>query len=181
MSTKKQVQRVKNEDITTPELEPQTTSVFPTATATSAITSAPKKVRKSSPKSNVAKMILARIVASQQESIDLNQGDIWLEHIMPQKPKGSWLVLKEADSELYEFSVDRLGNLTLLQNKLNQGASNKDFAVKQKEYQTLYDWLKAEYPDSYISSDHWTNRLVKPLKICFTNDADATAFLLRWS
>lgn len=30
--------------------------------------------------------------------------------------------------------MDRIGNLTLLQDKLNQGACNKDFKMKKKEY-----------------------------------------------
>jgi hypothetical protein len=54
---------------------------------------------------------------------------------MPQNPKGkSWEHLKTSDKELYEFSVDRIGNLTLLQNRLNSKAGNKDFATKKREY-----------------------------------------------
>ncbi|WP_462250845.1 DUF262 domain-containing protein [Ferruginibacter sp.] len=88
----------------------------------------------SSPKSNIAKLILERIVASKQESVSAT-GDAWLEHIMPQKPKGNWLKLKESDPELYTFSLNRLGNLTLLKNKLNIVASNKDFDTKKIEYE----------------------------------------------
>lgn len=84
-----------------------------------------------SPKPNISKLILERIIGVSQESVGK---DAWLEHIMPQKPKGKWLKLKESDGELYDFSLNRLGNLTLLQNKLNSTASNKDFDIKQPEY-----------------------------------------------
>lgn len=86
------------------------------------------------PKSNVAKMILDRIVRAKAESINWKSKDVHLEHIMPQRPKGSWLQLKEDDAELYEFSLERLGNLTLLQDKLNQGASNRPFEEKKADY-----------------------------------------------
>jgi len=87
-----------------------------------------------SPKANISKWILERIVNFHQESVSA-KGEVWLEHIMPQKPKGIWLALKETDTELYEFSLNRLGNLTLLQNRLNIAASNKDFATKKVEYE----------------------------------------------
>ena len=87
-----------------------------------------------SPKVNISKLILERIVARHQESIS-GTGDVWVEHIMPKSAKGKWLKLKNTDPELYQFSLNRLGNLTLLQNRLNGTASNKDFDVKQKEYE----------------------------------------------
>jgi len=64
-------------------------------------------------------LILERIVAFNEESIS-STGDAWLEHIMPQKPKGNCLKLKESDTELYELSLNRRGNLTLFQNNLNR-------------------------------------------------------------
>lgn len=105
----------------------------------------------SSPKGSVAKMILTRIVAKQQESIDFNKGDIWLEHIMPQKPKGEWLKLKESDNELYQFSVDRIGNLTFIQDKKNIRISNNDFVVKKKTYSTSL----IQMTNDLIKYDKW--------------------------
>jgi uncharacterized protein with ParB-like and HNH nuclease domain len=87
------------------------------------------------PRNIISRMILSRICRHLHEGIDLDGGDISLEHIMPQNPKGkSWEHLKTSDKELYEFSVDRIGNLTLLQNRLNSKAGNKDFATKKREY-----------------------------------------------
>jgi len=83
----------------------------------------------------ISKMILGRIVDYQTESIDLDNKDVWVEHIMPKTAKGEWLKLQKKDPELYKLSLDRLGNLTLFQNKKNMSASNKDFAIKKPIYQ----------------------------------------------
>jgi uncharacterized protein with ParB-like and HNH nuclease domain len=84
---------------------------------------------------SISKMILGRIAAYHQESIDLESKDVWLEHIMPRTAKGEWKKLEKKDAELYKISVDRLGNLTLFQDKKNIGASNKDFNIKKPFYE----------------------------------------------
>ena len=55
---------------------------------------------------------------------------------MPQKPSGQWLKLKNLNEDQYEEYLNRIGNLTLLNDKLNIGASNKDFKTKKSEYYT---------------------------------------------
>ena len=105
------------------------------------------------PKANISKMILTRIVQNSHESIDTKKGDAWLEHIMPQKAtKGEWIILKQSDEELYNFSINRIGNLTLLLNKLNQGASNKDFNIKKDEY---YKESRLKITTGLLSYDIW--------------------------
>lgn len=89
---------------------------------------------KASPKSITSKYILFRITRYQQEAIEWGSKDIHLEHVMPQKPSGKWLKIKNEDSDKYEDHLNRIGNLTLLQDKLNQSASNKDFMTKKREY-----------------------------------------------
>lgn len=87
------------------------------------------------PKNAISKMILGRISRHLHEGLDFNGKDISLEHIMPKNPNGKeWEQLKNSDKELYDFSVDRLGNLTLLQDKLNVSAGNKSFAIKKTNY-----------------------------------------------
>jgi uncharacterized protein with ParB-like and HNH nuclease domain len=87
------------------------------------------------PKNAISKMILSRISRHLHEGLDLKGKDISLEHIMPKNPKGKeWEELKNSDKELYEFSVDRIGNLTLLQDKLNVSAGNKSFLTKKENY-----------------------------------------------
>lgn len=93
-----------------------------------------EEFKNASPKNIVSKYILFRLTAQHQEGIKWRSKDIHLEHIMPKKPRGEWSKLKQNDPDNYEEFVDRIGNLTLLQDKLNQGACNKDFKMKKKEY-----------------------------------------------
>ena len=87
-----------------------------------------------SPKASVAKMILSRIVRFQCESVDWSNKDTHIEHIMPQTPKGEWLELYEKDSIEYNDYLNRIGNLTILQDKKNIKARNKDFSEKKPFY-----------------------------------------------
>jgi uncharacterized protein with ParB-like and HNH nuclease domain len=84
-------------------------------------------------KSSVNKMILDRITKYHSEGVDFSNKDTHIEHIMPRKPKGEWLELYEEDNEEYKDYLNRLGNLTILQDKKNIRARNKDFS-KKKEY-----------------------------------------------
>jgi uncharacterized protein with ParB-like and HNH nuclease domain len=87
------------------------------------------------PRNIISKMILSRISSHLHEGLDIKGKTISLEHIMPRNPKGkAWADLKNSDKELYEFSVDRIGNLTLLQDKLNSDSGNKDFVTKKNNY-----------------------------------------------
>lgn len=96
-----------------------------------------KEFEVAAPKSNISKMILARIVMVDSENINVNwqSKDVHLEHIMPQTPKNEWLKLRDKDAELYELSLNRLGNLTLLKGKINMGISNNNFSEKKIGYE----------------------------------------------
>lgn len=87
----------------------------------------------SSVKASVSKMILDRITRKHSESVDWSNKDIHIEHIMPQKPMGEWKVLYDKDEFEYKDYLNRLGNLTILQDKKNIRARNKDF-IDKKEY-----------------------------------------------
>jgi uncharacterized protein with ParB-like and HNH nuclease domain len=89
---------------------------------------------KASPKSITSKYVLYRITRYFQEAIEWGTKDIHLEHVMPQKPSGMWLKYKKENPDKYDEYLSRVGNLTLLQDKLNQSASNKDFKTKNREY-----------------------------------------------
>jgi len=91
---------------------------------------------KVSPKPITSKYILFRITRKYQESIEWGSKDIHLEHVMPKKPTGEWLRLKKQDVDKYDEYLNRVGNLTLLQDKLNQSASNKEFKTKKRNYYT---------------------------------------------
>ena len=87
----------------------------------------------SSPKMSISKMILDRICRKVSESIDWSNKDVHIEHVMPQTPDGQWLILAK-DKEVYKDYLNRLGNLTILQDKKNIKARNKDFSVKKDFY-----------------------------------------------
>jgi uncharacterized protein with ParB-like and HNH nuclease domain len=88
----------------------------------------------SSLKLPVSKMILDRIVRKNSESVDWTNRDVHIEHIMPQKPSGEWKVLFDKDEFEYKDYINRLGNLTILQDKKNIKARNKDFKDKKEYY-----------------------------------------------
>ena len=107
----------------------------------------------SSVKGSVAKMILDRITRKHSESVDWSNKDVHIEHIMPQKPMGEWKVLYDKDEFEYKDYLNRLGNLTILQDKKNIRARNKDFKDKKEYYKesrltitkNLVDYEKWDY------------------------------------
>lgn len=107
----------------------------------------------SSVKGSVAKMILDRITRKHSESVDWSNKDVHIEHIMPQKPMGEWKVLYDKDEFEYKDYLNRLGNLTILQDKKNIRARNKDFEDKKEYYKesrltitkNLVDYSKWDY------------------------------------
>lgn len=107
----------------------------------------------SSVKGSVAKMILDRITRKHSESVDWSNKDVHIEHIMPQKPMGEWKVLYDIDEFEYKDYLNRLGNLTILQDKKNIKARNKDFVDKKEYYKesrltitkNLVDYSKWDY------------------------------------
>jgi hypothetical protein len=88
----------------------------------------------SSMKIPVSKMILDRITRKHSESVDWSNKDVHIEHIMPQKPMGEWKILFDKDEYEYKDYLNRLGNLTILQDKKNIRARNKDFNEKKEYY-----------------------------------------------
>ena len=84
----------------------------------------------------LSKYILMRIMNSYQENISWeNKNKIHLEHIMPKRPRVGtfWHDIKNKDTDKYKIYLQRLGNLTLLKDTLNQKGSNKNFNEKKKE------------------------------------------------
>lgn len=109
----------------------------------------------SSVKTSVSKMILDRITRKHSESVDWSNRDVHIEHIMPQKPQGEWKVLYDKDEFEYKDYLNRLGNLTILQDKKNIRARNKDFIDKKEYYKesrltitkNLVDYAKWDYSE----------------------------------
>jgi uncharacterized protein with ParB-like and HNH nuclease domain len=87
-----------------------------------------------SPKTSVSRMILDRITRKHSESVNWTNKDVHIEHIMPQKPMGEWKAIFDLDEYEYKDYLNRLGNLTILQDKKNIRARNKDFKDKKEYY-----------------------------------------------
>lgn len=98
---------------------------------------------------NRAKYILEQIeyfLIKDQGEYEIKGGsDVHLEHIIPVvidtkkavREYGDWLTYLGKDaSEKHEKYVDRIGNYTLLAQKLNIKASNNPFGAKKKEYKS---------------------------------------------
>jgi uncharacterized protein with ParB-like and HNH nuclease domain len=80
----------------------------------------------------LARYILSEINSHYMGSKELvanpNGTELNLEHILPQKPSESWLV--EFSKTDYNQYIDRLGNMTLLDSKVNRKVGNTSFQEK---------------------------------------------------
>lgn len=80
----------------------------------------------------LARYILSEINSHYMGSKELvanpNGTELNLEHILPQKPSESWLV--EFSKTDYNQYIDRLGNMTLLDSKVNRKVGNTSFKEK---------------------------------------------------
>lgn len=100
-----------------------------------------------------AKYVLGKIedhlMPLAEKSIDWDR--VHLEHIIPQKIKnskfGDWVNYLGNDVDGHKTNLNRIGNLTLLKDKLNIDASNNSFKEKKKKYK--------------LSSFQITNKLFK--------------------
>lgn len=71
-----------------------------------------------------------------------NDLDLQIEHIHPQNPADEWSAdgastwgaLPTADQARYRAVLNTIGNLTLLESRLNQGAGNRPFLAKRSHY-----------------------------------------------
>jgi len=110
-----------------------------------------------SPKSSVTKMILDRIIRQHSESVNWESKDTHIEHIMPQKPAGEWLEMFNIDKDEYKDYLNRLGNLTVLQDKKNIRARNKDFKLK-KEY---YKESRLKITKDILEYENWNYDIIR--------------------
>ena len=98
------------------------------------------------------------LIGDQGEYVINSGNDVHLEHIIPQtietkkarKEFGDWVSYlgKEAISKKVQY-VDRIGNYTLLGQKLNLKASNNPFRSKKKEYKKSNIRLTLEVASKY--------------------------------
>lgn len=86
---------------------------------------------------NFAKMMLRYIELNEYPGEKTLKADkvVWLEHILPRKPKTDsvWLQIFDNESERTEYTY-KIGNYALLLNRLDQTARNKPFSEKKESY-----------------------------------------------
>lgn len=79
-----------------------------------------------------------------------NGTELNLEHILPQKPSESWLV--EFSKTDYSQYIDRLGNMTLLDSKVNRKVGNNSF---QEKCTAAFIHSKLEITKEILNSSIW--------------------------
>lgn len=85
----------------------------------------------------IIRFILKEIYNSQHHEIVINANsrDVNLEHILPISPLEESQWLKDFTNEDERFTLTRkIGNLTVLLNRLNSKIKNSDFSIKKKAY-----------------------------------------------
>lgn len=110
----------------------------------------------SSRNKQIVKYILAKIDAQMTSgSYAFPGSDITIEHILPESPGEGWAHFDDAEvaSEVY-----RLGNMTLLESKLNRDAGNLSFDKKVPYYEKSKIHSTCVLASSF---DRWDNRSIE--------------------
>jgi hypothetical protein len=81
-----------------------------------------------------------------------------VEHIFPQSPSAQWQKSFGVEAEEQESYMGRLGNMTLLDSKLNKQASNKPYAQKRNEHYSSSDFT---ITNSLPKTKKWTGKSVR--------------------
>lgn len=81
-----------------------------------------------------ARYILGEIEAAVDATSAIDFSLLTLEHILPENPNGEWI--SYFGKEDYNEYIDRLGNMTLVSNELNNELKRKSFADKKKLLRT---------------------------------------------
>lgn len=100
--------------------------------------------------SSVAQVVLRAIeyrLRATDELIIATPDKVHLEHIYPQKPPAAERI------EHHEEYVGRIGNLTLLDHRLNQEAQNSNFITKRDEFYAHSDMYLTK---ELLSNERWT-------------------------
>ena len=86
---------------------------------------------------NFVKMMLRQIEMNENPGEKTVKGDkvVWLEHVLPKKPKtgSAWVEIFDSEVERTEYTY-RIGNYALLLDRLNEAARNKPFSEKKEYY-----------------------------------------------
>ena len=110
-------------------------------------------------KSQIARYVLIELNNSiERDEAKGAKGDaVSLEHILPKNPSGSWAAALRSADDPDEW-VERIGNLTLLEKRVNRKLGNKDFATKKSKGYGLSELpINAEV----VTRRNWTWREIQ--------------------
>lgn len=101
---------------------------------------------------------------SKSEDVDIEYGNLPIEHVMPQKWRTNWPV--EADSEearhglsvKRDQAVQRIGNLTLLTTALNSSVSNSAWATKREK---IAEHSVLKLNSDLVEREHWNEKAIE--------------------
>ncbi|MBP0000245.1 MAG: HNH endonuclease [Cyanobacteria bacterium SID2] len=118
-----------------------------------------KKKTFSGKDSKLARYILSEInnfyMGSKELVANPNETELNLEHILPQKPSGSWLdKFSKTDYKLYIY---RLGNMTLLDSSTNRKIGNRSFPDKCK----VFSKSKLEITKEVSEASIWSPKQIE--------------------
>lgn len=104
-------------------------------------------------KSPQARYILRKIEFVGNKETRIASAGVDIEHILPQNPGQDWIEAIGGSEDEVRATSQRLGNLTLLNERLNKGAAAKPFDKKRDEY---YSKSKFAMTLGLCSLDEWT-------------------------
>lgn len=106
----------------------------------------------------LAKYILARLESDRSgRACDPDTDPSTIEHVLPENPSAAWEAM--FPERLWETSVYRLGNLTLLEPSLNRRVGNGEYAHKVAAYAESHYVLTRDIADS--APEQWTPELLE--------------------
>jgi hypothetical protein len=80
-----------------------------------------------------------------------------VEHVLPENPAGEWA--GAFPPEQWEATVDRLGNLTLLERALNRDVGSAAYPAKRAAYESSSYALAREVAE--LAPEEWTPALLE--------------------
>ena len=105
----------------------------------------------------LAKYILGRLEAEASgRAYDPDTDPGTIEHVLPENPDSRWE--EGFPAEQWERSIERLGNLTLLEAPLNRQVGNGGFSAKMEAYRRSQYKLSNQLAD--LEADEWTPALL---------------------
>ena len=82
---------------------------------------------------NAAKLVLSELYEKVNTTVNVNRSEATLEHIMPEEYRKYWPEISEDTHKKY---LKKLGNLLLLNHKINSQIKNREFAYKKQWYES---------------------------------------------